>query len=426
MRPRLLTSAPNPTWILAGFVATACAPHKSTSTGQATTVDSGQPSGTDTASDHTTAAAGAYVTADRLTFPEASGPCMDAELADLDGDGDLDVVLAMEFADNIILDNDGSARFSVTVLDGPAPVAGAAGADSEDVVVLDVDGDGRLDLLFASEDGGGAEELWRNTDSGWALSSDRLPTSRATNGAALGDLNGDGVPEVVLANAGDEMVWTLDGAGGMVDVSSTYFAEPTGTVSQDPELADLDGDGDLDLVVANENGDTALFFNEGGQFVPGPFPTDPGEESREVDAGDLDGDGDLDLVVANVGWGRGPSQDRWFENDGTGDFTPRNLPVDSYETLDVDLIDLDHDGDLDILRANVDVVSGRLVAAPFDAFLNDGTGTFRPAPESLLPWIDGEGLDVEAGDLNGDGWPDLYLCASSSRDAVLLYVPGSE
>lgn len=370
-----------------------------------------------------TAGRGAYRHGERLTFPEASGPCMDAELADLDGDGDVDVVLAMEVADNAILWNNGDATFTVETLDTPAPAPGYAGEDSEDVALFDVDGDGRLDLLFVTEDLGGTNELWLQADDGWSRASERLPTAGVTNGVAVGDLDGDGALEVVLANAGDEAAWSLDGAGGFVDRTGDVWTEGTGASSQDPELADLDGDGDLDLVVANESGDTALFFNDGGVLTPGAFPTSVQEETREVDAGDLDGDGDLDLVLANVGWGSGPSQDRWLENDGTGSFSSRELPPDPYETLDVDLVDLDHDGDLDILRANVDVVAGRLVAAPFDAFLNDGAGTFSPAPEALLPWVDGEGLDVEVGDLDGDGWADLYLCASSSRDTVLLWTP---
>ena len=72
----------------------------------------------------------AYVAGPRLTAPEASGPCMDAELADLDGDGDLDVVLAMEVDDNVIMLNDGAASFTPLPLNAPR-TSGYPGADSE-------------------------------------------------------------------------------------------------------------------------------------------------------------------------------------------------------------------------------------------------------------------------------------------------------
>ena len=367
-------------------------------------------------------AGGRYVYGERLMEAVYSAPCMDAELADLDGDGDVDVALALEAEDNVVLWNDGRARFTVEHLDAPG-AGGYPGADSEDVAILDADGDGDLDLLFVSEDLGGVDELYLWDGAGFVDASDRLPAPGVTNGLDHADLDGDGLPEVVLAQAGADAVWSADGSGGFVDVTADWLpAEDPGDISQDAELADLDGDGLLDVVFANEGGDSRLLLQRGGRFTPAPLPN-INEESREIDAADLDGDGDLDLVIANVGWAGRTPQDRWLRNDGSGAFTAEELPEDTYETLDVDAIDLDRDGDLDLLRANTDVVSSRLVPAPYEAWLNDGDGTFTPDDGSLLPWVDGLGLDVEAGDLDGDGEVDLYLCASGSRDTVLLWAP---
>jgi hypothetical protein len=355
----------------------------------------------------------------RLDFDEALGPCMDAELADLDGDTDLDVVLAMEFSHNVVLWNDGHAVFTPETLPGRAPQPGVPGTDSEEVAALDVEGDGDLDLLFVNEDLGGGGELHLRDGGKWLEASSGLPAPGAFQGMDVADLDGDGKLEVVIAAYGPEVVWSLDGRGGLVDVTADWLA-PVDDRSQDVELADLDKDGDLDLVVANENGDSRLLLQEGGRFVPAPFPTAEDEESREIDAGDLDGDGDLDLMVANVGWAAGPSQDRWLLNDGAAGFVEGPpLPADRYETLDADLVDVDADGDLDVLRANSDIVSNQLVPAPFEIWLAEG-GEFTRADESFVPWMDGLWLDVEAGDLDGDGLLDVYLCARGTRDAILL------
>ncbi len=360
-----------------------------------------------------------FVLGPRMTFTESLGPCMDAELADLDGNGTLDVALAMEFVDNVILWNDGTAVFTASTLDAPSPGGGAPGGDSEESAALDVDGDGDLDLIFANEDLGGDDELWMREGDSYVDASDRLPGGGTSEGVAHADLDGDGREEIIVAENGPDSVWRWDGAA-FVDVSDAWLAERPNDVSQDVELADLDGDGALDLVFANENGDSRILFRRGDRFEPGTFPVVANEESREIDAGDLDGDGDLDLAIANVGWAAGTPQDRWLENDGSGAFTERSLPEDTWETLDVDIVDLDDDGDLDLVRANSEVAFNQLVPAPYEAWLNDGDGNFTAASEEVFPYVEGLGLDVDAGDLDGDGDDDLYLCARATRDQVLL------
>ncbi|MEL6341937.1 MAG: VCBS repeat-containing protein [Myxococcota bacterium] len=371
-----------------------------------------------------TAETARYLPAPRIDLVEALGPCMDAELADLDEDGDLDVVLAFEFDTNTILWNDGDLNFTPERLPKPSGIPPQyLGADSEDIAIIDVDGDEDLDLLFVAEDLGGIDELYLWEDGAFGVS-DALPAPAITNGLDTADLDGDGLPEVILAQKGQNAVWSADGQGGFVDVTADWLPEVDDS-SQDAELADLDGDGDLDLVFANEGGDNRVLFNDGRAFIEGVFPTAPAEETREIDAGDLDGDGDLDLVIANVGWGVGPPQDRVLFNAGDGTFVEgaSTLPEDGYNTLDVDLVDLDDDGDLDVLRANSALVSNRLVEAPFEAWINDGAGGLSMAGEDLLVRVDGKGLDVEVGDLNGDGLSDLYYCVLGGRDVVMIQQP---
>ncbi len=142
----------------------------------------------------------------------------------------------------------------------------------------------------------------------------------------------------------------------------------------------------------------------------------------------MDGDGDLDILFANI---RGfvPGADpgnRLLINDGTGtyfDATAERLPADEDRSFDGDLIDLDRDGDLDIItsNANVDMAARRITDAPYRVYLNDGRGDFREATGAVLPGTAvGRGFDVEAADLDGDGLQDLYLASRGSVDRLLL------
>ena len=189
------------------------------------------------------------------------GLTMDAGVADMDGDGDLDIVLANEFRPNILLLNDGAGRFT----DGSHQLP-ATEHDSEDVGIADFDGDGDLDIMIVSEDDQ-TNELYFNDGSGsFSNQSDRIPVAGTTNGLAVADLNGDGSPDVLLANNGQDAVIINDGSGGFTDETEARLPLSS-DVTQDFELGDVDGDGDPDLVVGNE-GPNKLYINDGsGRFV---------------------------------------------------------------------------------------------------------------------------------------------------------------
>lgn len=342
----------------------------------------------------------------RLPKPWREGPCMDVELADLDGDDDLDVVLAMEGPPNVVLENTGDAFVH-------REVGFRDGTDSEHAQVADLDGDGFVDLFFANEDLGGADELYLSTVPwAWRDASDELFDPVASNAALVVDLDGDGVFELVRGNAGQSTVWTVrDGAL----TASAWTLPEDDTVTQDVVAGDVDGDGDLDLVLGNEGAD-AVWLREGDGFVAGP-PIPADGETREVALGDVDGDGVLDLVAARVGWREDDPQSRLYRGLGDGRFevVDGGLPTETFNSLDLDFLDLDGDGDLDLLGAHTTNTG----VGPWTAWRNDG-GTFVDATATFLPRQPaGRGLDIESGDLDGDGRPDLYLCDRSGDDRVL-------
>ncbi len=366
------------------------------------------------------------VTGTHLPTGLLNGLSMDAAVADLDADGDLDIVIANEFRPNILLLNDGAGRFS----DGSSRLP-AANRDSEDVGIADFDGDGDLDIVVVSEDDRINELYFNNGTGRFTDEGARLPVEGTTNGVVVADVNGDGAPDILFANNGQDAVIVNDGSGNFVDETAERLPHST-DVTQDLELGDVDGDGDLDLVVANE-GANALYINDGaGHFSDETTARIPrregGEETREADFGDVDGDGDLDLLFANVAAfvaGADP-RNRLLINDGDGFFTDETstrLPSASVSSFDGDLVDVDGDGDLDIVTANadVDLSVGRIADSRYRAYLNDGNGVFTDASDEVFGvGATGTGLDLEFADFDGDGRPDFYLASRGTADRLLL------
>src|SRR5690606_35250533 len=171
-------------------------------------------------------------------------------------------------------------------------------------------------------------------------------------------------------------------------------------VGGSPALADLDRDGDLDLVY-----DAALYLNDGNAgFTPsGALDVDG---VSEVAVGDLDGDGDLDIATAVY---EGLSRIHW--NDGLGGF-PSSVEFGSAgeQVLAIALGDLDGDGDLDVVLGEDNLASDRV-------YFNDGSGGFPSTGVAIDAGL--ESNDLALGDLDGDG--DLDLVVVSTSDGLRLY-----
>jgi len=326
------------------------------------------------------------------------GLCMDADHGDIDGDGDVDLALAQEHATNLILLNDGSGVFSVL----PGAVMGGTG-DNEDVRLRDFDGDNSLDMLIVHEDDG-VHALLINDGSGvFQDMSALIPVNSIANAAEVIDLNSDARLDILLGNAGLNIVLLQQVDGSFVDDTSN---RPIGLeTTQDLLLLDVDGDNDEDLFVANET-DNRLFINDGSGFFADEtaIRLPPGSgETREADAADVDDDGDLDIIVANVNFNSGrPIQNQLLLNDGGGiytDVTATNLAgvVNTGSSFTIKFIDIDSDGDPDILSPNNSVGQG----GDIEVWLNDGSGVFISATESPFSSApSGSAFDAEGAPTN--------------------------
>jgi len=363
------------------------------------------------------------VTATALPLKDAQLRSMDAEMGDVNGDGHLDIFVAREFSKNLLLINQGDGTFKDASDHLPSPVH-----DSEDIALADFDGDGDLDAVIVAEDD--RIDLYYQNDGTGRFTMAKLPASEITNGVTRGDVDGDGDEDLVTGNAGRNHWWRND--GGVFTAVSGAIPEKQ-AVSQDVQLGDLDGDGDLDLVEANEGRNRVLLNDGRGQFVvlETALPDVPMRESRQAALGDVDADGDLDLVIGNVflGFSRRLSDEgivagygnRLFLNRGDATFSVSpGFPQDELQSPHIGLVDLDHDGDLDILATSIENF-GQPSNGRVHAYLNDGTGTFTDETTAIFPeTFVGNGWDVAIGDVNGDGKPDLFLANRFGEDRLLL------
>lgn len=353
-------------------------------------------------------------------LPGASNS-MAASAADLDGDGDLDLAIAVEYGRNRILLNDGTARFTEGRLDGPT-------GDHEDVAIADYDSDGDMDLVFVGEDDQVTGYHVNDGHANFAEVTERLPGHATSNTVVTSDLNGDGHPDLAVANAGLDFIWVNDGSGHFADESATRLPG-FDDVSQDIAAGDLNGDGSIDLVFGNEERNR-LYHNDGtGAFTDAALPlrATP-EETRDVQLPDVDGDGDLDIYLANVRIfnPNRDQQDRLLLNDGSGNFTDvttEKLSPDDELTTSVQFIDFTGDGYLDLIRGRMGDLNARDSRFPLLAFANDGTGRFTPAEDVLPASAVANALDIERGDFNGDGRTDLFVASRGGPDRLLLGVP---
>lgn len=352
--------------------------------------------------------------------PEAGTATMDAAAVDLDGDGDLDLVTPQEWRANRILINQGDGRFVLAADALPAPpeaelvrpehITQPLQKDSEDVSIIDMDGDDRLDLVIVVEDDvrlgrANVHQYFRNAGAGrYERVYNVLPDSVA-NAVAHGDANGDGRIDLIISGDAQDRLLINQGDGRFVDETEQRLPREA-AVAQDVEFFDADSDGDLDLVLGLEGGHT-LWINDGrGVFADesrARLPIPGNVEARKVTPADVDRDGDFDLYFAHVSWQGRSAQDRLYINDGSGVFvdeTAARLPADDRNSLDAAFADFDGDGDLDLVQGNTGSVR---------VLLNEHGRFTDITAQAIGSDIEGTSITIEVGDFDGDGRPDIFV-----------------
>jgi hypothetical protein len=313
---------------------------------------------------------------------------------------------------------------SQSYLFSPAPGSPVVvGEGSGRLVLADINGDSRLDLVTSHllrrqltvEIGDGTGRFA-------AAAGSPIVLAYPPGDIKLGDINNDGVSDLVVTNSDRDNVdiFLGDGKGGFGLAPGSPFTASASVefYTRSLHLVDINEDGKLDIVTANQSHNTfaTLFGNGRGGFMPGPATTfHSGQDKYTFDFGDIDGDGHLDVVTVGgeKGFSSEPGLVTILHGDGKGSFknaseTPLSIPASGLRFLT--LADMNGDRRVDIVISHN---SGQL-----SVLLNNGAGKFANAPVSPYD-LGTPAYAVAVADVNRDRRNDIVVATVDSVTVLL-------
>src|SRR5829696_333478 len=322
--------------------------------------------------------------------------------------------------------------------DATKSTIGATKEWTNKVELADINGDGLVDILFAN--GGDYDYPGEPTLSQVFLnqSPDQmfeeatkqvLPNAMLARVIKVRDVNADGSPDILVGTTfqTQSRLYLGDGSGDFTDVTKTHLPQIKASVG-DLEFGDIDGDGDLDIVLADwgrgspmlsDGGRTMLWLNDGtGHLTDATQARMPDvlvQFSWELEFVDVDNDYDLDILVSCKVCGGS----YLFENDGTGTFTdvtPGKLPQ-FRNNYDFEAMDVNGDDYLDVVTINDGIGDREQI------FINDRQGAFDNETSRLWPDSENVGFDDNMDtflDFDSDGDADLLIGSLTDPDRLLI------
>jgi hypothetical protein len=346
----------------------------------------------------------------------------DLAMADFNGDTFLDVFVVNRDQDNSLYFGDGAGGFTKDISINPLVNDGARNGRGVAVGDIDGDTDidvfvcnsfGQPNLLYRNNGNGFFTKVTTGTV---------VTETDNSRHAVFFDMDGDLDLDLFVTNwnGQDNDLYRNDGAGNFAKISDLgNDAVNDGGVSYDCSVGDIDGDLDLDLFVTNHGGAVGgsgdvnfLYLNDGsGGFTRVTDPTNAVvtdvANSLGCAFGDMNGDGDIDLYVANDE----SERNSYYQNDGTGKFIAVQsgpLVVDMGSSISVELFDIDGKHGLDLFVANRSGEGNCL-------FMNNGRGGINGfdaqpfGPFEPLLGETGESYGFAFGDLDGDSHPEVVV-----------------
>ncbi|MEO7079885.1 MAG: VCBS repeat-containing protein, partial [Flavobacteriales bacterium] len=345
------------------------------------------------------AASAQFTNSQRVTIEDYA--TQDMAGADLDGDGDNDIIAVGGYGAVLLFENeDGAGHLLSRILRESGESSGTKGVD-----LVDVDNDGLLDIVIARE---GGAEWWRNSGSLNFDTPQPFPSISPTPEVLFfSDLNQDGVPDVIFRDL-NYFYFAYNQGGGQFSAPVQLFYDTQGTLN----LLDLDGDGDDDLVISKSNLYMKVWRNDGaGVFTQTDDYGYNGNYNIMLVA-DMDQDGNDDLVFSGGG--------RWRRSMGDGTFSDLiSLPPftgSSANPPSFALKDIDNDGWPDFLGLREDQIQ---------VLMGTGAGTFAAATNLTPLSEDIQDRQLHFIDVDGDGNDELFTVSKRHIRQYDFLVDGS-